>query len=94
LPNETYARSYRATFSTKKVEKAIRTLDPILGRSNVGALIRQLQTYGYGLTGDERAYDLARIQEALEELFGEEAMLLLLRHITNELFEKAEWTPT
>jgi hypothetical protein len=74
-------------FSTKAVEKAMRTLEPLLGRANVDAMISQLQTYGYGLTGDERAYNLGNIQQALEDIFGEEAMLLLLRHITNELFE-------
>jgi hypothetical protein len=81
-----YTRSYRPTFSTKKVEKAIRTLEPLLGRVNLEVLIRHFQTYGYGLTGDNRTYNLADIQQALEEVFGEEAMLLLLRHITKELF--------
>lgn len=87
MTTETYARSYRPTFSTKKVEKAIRTLEPLLSRANVDALICNLETYGFGLTGDDRTYNLADIQQALEEIFGEEAMLLLLRHITKELFE-------
>lgn len=69
------------------MEKAIRTLDRLIGRSNVDGLIRQLQTYGYGLTSDDRTYSLADIHQALQEIFGEEAMLLLLRHITKELFE-------
>jgi hypothetical protein len=87
LTTESHALSYRSTFSTKKVEKAIRTLNPLIGRENVDALIHQLQTYGFGLTGDKRTYNLADIQQALEEIFGEDATLLLLRHITNELFE-------
>ena len=77
----------RQTFSTKKVENAVRTLEPIIGNENVDTLIDNLQTYGFGLTGDDRTYNLAGIQQALEEIFGEEAMLLLLRHITKELFE-------
>jgi hypothetical protein len=77
----------RQTFSTEKVEKVIRTLEPIIGYENVNTLIDNLQTYGFGLTGDDRTYNLAGIQQALEEIFGEETMLLLLRHITKELFE-------
>lgn len=87
MTTESHALSYRPTFSTKKVEKAIHTLNPLIGSENVDALIHQLQTYGFGLTGDKRAYNLADIQQALEEIFGEDATLLLLRHITNELFE-------
>lgn len=69
------------------MENAIRTLEPIIGSANVDTLINNLQTYGYGLTGDERTYNLATIQQALEEIFGEAAMLLLLRYITKELFD-------
>ena len=76
-----------ALFSTKKVQKAIRSLEPILGPANVLTLIYDLENYGVGLANDRDTYNLADIQKALEKIFGEEAMMLLLRHITKELFD-------
>jgi hypothetical protein len=46
-----------------------------------------LENYGVGLANDRDTYNLADIQKALEKIFGEEAMMLLLRHITKELLD-------
>lgn len=75
------------TFSSKELRKAIKTLEPILGRINVDALLYGLEIYDLRLTNGHKEYDLVEIQSALERIFGKEATSPLLRHITLDLFE-------
>jgi len=58
-----------------------------LGRSNVDALIYDLENYDLPFTNGHEECNLAEIQSSLDKIFGREATLLLLGHITKDLFE-------
>jgi hypothetical protein len=68
-------------FSSKTIRKALRHLEPSLGRATIDALIFDFETYGLPLANDHVEYSLADIKLAIEKIFGEAAPLFLERMV-------------
>jgi hypothetical protein len=62
-------------------------LEPIFGRTSLDALFHELEISGVTLSNTHGSYSLAQIQITQEEIFGSEATILILRHISQKLFE-------
>ena len=86
LPKNSDSRAKGTEFSAKAIRKAIETLDTLLGRSNVDALIYDLELYGL-LAANERLFTTDQVQTALERIFGTEATPLLFERVKKALLD-------
>lgn len=78
------------TFSTKAIRLAIQTLEPMLGRAVVEAVINDLEMHGLQLTNGDVQYSLAEIQIAFEKIFEKEVVELLIDRVSKELLKKSQ----
>ena len=75
-------------FSAKAVRRAFQALEPTLGQSTLEALIHDLEMYGLPLVNGRISYSMHQIKSALEKIFGNEAAVLIYRHVMQRLLEK------
>jgi hypothetical protein len=71
----------KGKFSSKIIRKALRTLEPSLGRTSIDDLIYDLEIYGLPLASDHIEYSLEEVKVAIERVFGDATPLFLERFI-------------
>ena len=74
--------------SANALRVAIETLDELLGHYTVEVIIADLEKQGLVLTKNVQ-YSIPEIQTALENHFGDQMALFLLRHIAKGLSRKS-----
>jgi hypothetical protein len=63
-------------FSATSIKRALESLGPSLGRSNVDTLTSGLAAFGLQLSNDENSYTIAEIKQALDDLFSDAGPLI------------------
>jgi len=85
LPKNSDSFADSPKFSADAVRKAIQTLEPMLGRPAIDAIIDDLENQGIGVTNPHAKYGIEDIQSALENIFGAETTSFLILHISEAL---------
>ena len=65
--------------------RAIERLKPILGRTAVESIIKDLKKHGIDLEDPKKTYTLVQIQDALTKLLDRDAAELLIEFISFEM---------
>jgi len=87
LPRNSDSLADSPKFSADALRKAIQTLEPMLGRPAIDAIIDDLENQGIRVTNAHAQYGIEEIQAALENIFGAETTSFLIRHITEALID-------
>ena len=77
--------SQSGKFTSKKIREALRSLEPVVGRATIDALLHDLEVYNLPLVNDRAEYSLEEIKIALEKIFGETATPLFLERFKRAL---------
>ena len=75
-------------YSAKLIRKACHALAPILGVSNVDAIVSDFKTQGLSLYNENTEYSLSQIERGLANIFGDDATALLFELIKKELLKE------
>jgi hypothetical protein len=85
LPENNESLAYAQKHSTNVLRVAFETLEPILGQSAVESIIDDLEKRGVTITDAHAQYSIVELQSALEDVFGIDIAVFLVRHITRGL---------
>lgn len=85
MPENSESLAYAQKHSTNELRGAFENLEPILGRSAVEAIIDDLEKQSLALRDAHAQYSIVEMQSALEDIFGIDIAVFLIRHITRGL---------
>ena len=75
-------------FSANEIKEALKRLEPVLGRSNIDALIDELENLGLPLANDRLLFSIEEIQAAIDKIFGREAGSIIFGRLAKELLKE------